>query len=181
MARCRRSEITQSNGRVNADLACNWKKRVTRVLSPTLSKLPCFFKMRGEVGKRSGKIPQTGFQSAIGLPLDNLLDETRSIRVRHSKASADDVRRLDFELGSPDSGITPKPLKSGQQAGSRICRRMSPGVMETVSSHLKVIGRMTASLVRVSPASLNQQTSSIQRQLARQRLKDGWRPPRSIS
>ena len=61
MARLRKSEITHSKGRVNADLACNWKKRVTRVLSPTLSELPRFFKMRGEVGKRSGKVPHDGF------------------------------------------------------------------------------------------------------------------------
>src|SRR5580700_11895682 len=67
--------------------------------------------MRGEVGKRKGKIPQTGFQSAIGLPLDNLLDETGSIRVRHSKASADDFRRLDFEVGSPDSRDHAKALE----------------------------------------------------------------------
>src|ERR1700733_12728967 len=75
MARLRKSEITHSNGRVNADLACNWNKRVTRVLSPTLwnSHVSSKCVARGERGaekscmrvfkRRSGchsKIPWTG-------------------------------------------------------------------------------------------------------------------------
>ena len=74
--------------------------------------LPCFFKMRGEVGKRSGKIPQTGFQSAIGLPLDNLLDETRSIQCSSLEKRVPTMfRRLDFKLGSPDSRDHAKALE----------------------------------------------------------------------
>lgn len=76
-------------------------------------KVPRLFKPGRQARHRRGEFLELQTNPLIGLPLDNLFDVTRPVRVRDPDTSADDALRLDLELRNLDSGERPVTVEVG--------------------------------------------------------------------